>query len=490
VKSKHRMKHKHRKVGPRKHASTSKNSDVSKVRPVPLSKVDVDLIDELSSGAPSAYESCPADEFGCEHFCITLIHGGHRCMCHKGYRLSFDGRTCVGEDQCDARAHKCDQICVFDAGDYRCECRTGYIRSIFNQTCDDIDECAMGIHGCDHACINTLGSYRCLCANGYKLNDDQMTCTDLSEPSSLMKKSKIERVPRFLIPAMIVNGPNDTEAIQGHNVILNCAAHGYPAPRFAWSFGVMKAIKLTGNPRMIVLPGGSLLIQNVQLGDAGVYRCIASNNAGTDSARAVLKVGDIDECKNSTYRCEHMCHNTIGSFYCSCYSGYTLQPDAFTCQDEDECLHQPCSQYCFNTPGSYLCGCKNGYRLHQNRRNCTDVDECEKKTNLCNQACNNTEGSYQCYCFNGYRLKSDNVTCEKIPLLTLAMRNNSPVSAGFGALAAICSILVAIIVSSFATLIRNYKKRRKYALENQRQNDGRPPIKIKSNSKSIFSWMD
>ena len=53
VKSKHRMKHKHRKVGPRKHASTSKNSDVSKVRPVPLSKVDVDLIDELSSGAPS-----------------------------------------------------------------------------------------------------------------------------------------------------------------------------------------------------------------------------------------------------------------------------------------------------------------------------------------------------------------------------------------------------------------------------------------------------
>ena len=58
------------------------------------------------------------------------------------------------------------------------------------------------------------------------------------------------------------------------------------------------------------------------------------------------------------------------------------------------------------------------------------------------------------------------------------MRNSSPVSAGFGALAAICTILVAIIVSSFATLIRNYKKRRKYALENQRQNDGRPPIKV------------
>lgn len=90
---------------------------------------------------------------------------------------------------------------------------------------------------------------------------------------------------------MIVNGPNDTEITQGHNAILSCAAHGYPAPKFAWSFGMNEPIKLNGNPRMIVLPGGSLLIQNVQMSDAGMYRCIASNNAGTDSARAVLKVG-------------------------------------------------------------------------------------------------------------------------------------------------------------------------------------------------------
>ena len=60
TKSKHRTKQKHRKIGPRKHASTSKNSDVSKVRPVPLSKVDINLIDELSSGAPSKLSICLA----------------------------------------------------------------------------------------------------------------------------------------------------------------------------------------------------------------------------------------------------------------------------------------------------------------------------------------------------------------------------------------------------------------------------------------------
>ena len=41
-----------------------KDSDISKIRPVPLSKLDMDLIDALSTGAPSknifhfVYESC------------------------------------------------------------------------------------------------------------------------------------------------------------------------------------------------------------------------------------------------------------------------------------------------------------------------------------------------------------------------------------------------------------------------------------------------
>ncbi len=94
----------------------------------------------------------------------------------------------------------------------------------------------------------------------------------------------------IIVPAMIVNGPNDTEVQQGHNVILGCAAHGHPTPKFAWSFGLQESRPLTGDPRMIVLPGGSLLIQNAKMSDAGVYKCMASNNAGTDTTEAVLRV--------------------------------------------------------------------------------------------------------------------------------------------------------------------------------------------------------
>ena len=106
---------------------------------------------------------------------------------------------------------------------------------------------------------------------------------------------------------MIISGPNDTEVIQGHNVILNCAAHGYPAPKFVWSFGMNEAVPLNGNPRMIVLPGGSLLIQNAKMSDAGVYRCIASNNAGTDTVNAILKVAG----KKKTI------HNVTNNFSCT-----------------------------------------------------------------------------------------------------------------------------------------------------------------------------
>ena len=53
LKAKHKSKKPHKKTGLRKTGVTSKSSDVSKLHPVPLSKIDLDLIDALSSGAPS-----------------------------------------------------------------------------------------------------------------------------------------------------------------------------------------------------------------------------------------------------------------------------------------------------------------------------------------------------------------------------------------------------------------------------------------------------
>ena len=43
---------------------------------------------------------------------------------------------------------------------------------------------------------------------------------------------------------------------------------------------------------------------------------------------------DVDECATNNGGCGHYCTNTIGSFVCSCYTGYTLHGNERSCLGE------------------------------------------------------------------------------------------------------------------------------------------------------------
>ena len=43
-------------------------------------------------------------------------------------------------------------------------------------------------------------------------------------------------------------------------------------------------------------------------------------------------VQDTDECATDNGGCAHTCTNTVGSFECSCNSGYSLAKDGLGCQ--------------------------------------------------------------------------------------------------------------------------------------------------------------
>ena len=139
---------------------------------------------------------------------------------------------------------------------------------------------------------------------------------------------------------------------------------------------------------------------------------------------------DIDECADGTHRCAQTCTNEIGSYSCSCDSGYRLAGDSFRCYgkplinkwpsckfkfiiDIDECADNTngCTQTCVNTRGSYSCSCDPGYRLASDGRSCTDIDECIEGIDSCNQTCLNTVGNYTCSCESGYRLAGDKQMC-------------------------------------------------------------------------------
>ena len=40
---------------------------------------------------------------------------------------------------------------------------------------------------------------------------------------------------------------------------------------------------------------------------------------------------DIDECTEGTDRCEQNCHNNVGSYTCTCNTGYRLNANGYGC---------------------------------------------------------------------------------------------------------------------------------------------------------------
>ena len=144
---------------------------------------------------------------------------------------------------------------------------------------------------------------------------------------------------------------------------------------------------------------------------------------------------DIDECTEGTSGCDQTCRNEIGSYSCSCESGYRLRNNSHGCigiwdiilldigyfyplkfshLDINECAEDThnCSQICMNVVGNYSCSCESGYHLGNNGYTCTDINECADGTDTCAQICTNTIGNYTCSCHSGYRLANDSEMCD------------------------------------------------------------------------------
>ena len=98
---------------------------------------------------------------------------------------------------------------------------------------------------------------------------------------------------------------------------------------------------------------------------------------------------DIDECSTDMNNCSvnSYCRNTIGSYQCSCFSGY-----------RDEGMGYVCSGKSF-----YSCFINVAYIIRFSLPNAiSDIDECSSWPCHTDATCNNTAGSYSCDCNPGY----------------------------------------------------------------------------------------
>lgn len=284
--------------------------------------------------------TCLADEYvtmnGCEKKCSPdeewdsedAVCKRKRKICPSGYKLNRDINQCEDIDECRSNPCSRDQICSNTPGSYECYCKTGY-KPHESGGCSDIDECALPSTKCpeNSNCVNIPGSYECECKGGFRKYPVNGVCIDINECST----------PRHRC----------SSSQKCHNTI--------------------------GSYHCECLPG---------------YKKDASNP---------LNCIDVDECnefisltgasylnlKNLT--CQHQCHNTAGSFECSCPPGYLLDPsNNRTCIDQDECESNPCfdpQDICINTHGSYECfkiECPRGYTQEDNDFRCKrDSFDCD-----------------------------------------------------------------------------------------------------------------
>ena len=76
-------------------------------------------------------------------------------------------------------------------------------------------------------------------------------------------------------------------------------------------------------PVVVVMATGLLLMDT----PAMVYCCILT----VIELTSLLNHADINECAEEIDRCAQNCQNTIGSYTCSCNSGYRLGSNGYSC---------------------------------------------------------------------------------------------------------------------------------------------------------------
>ncbi|XP_012942941.1 hemicentin-1 [Aplysia californica] len=121
--------------------------------------------------------------------------------------------------------------------------------------------------------------------NAMKEDAGEYTCV-ATNPANEQQVAASARVivkvpPRVLVP------PSDWAVRIAEKVVLDCSVGGDPAPEILWTKN-SRPVKL--GDRIRQLSNGSLIIYDLTANDAGNYKCIAINDAGTSEAQSTVTV--------------------------------------------------------------------------------------------------------------------------------------------------------------------------------------------------------
>ncbi|CAI5451947.1 unnamed protein product [Caenorhabditis angaria] len=123
---------------------------------------------------------------------------------------------------------------------------------------------------------NDSGKYRCVVTNNYGFAETECIVT-------------VEDATKFIAP-VVLSPLQDSTAIIGHGLILECKFDGFPIPEFTWTKDGER-VSTTRRIRQSQDNGiCKLSILNCESEDTGVYVCSASNVAGVDSTSSMIMI--------------------------------------------------------------------------------------------------------------------------------------------------------------------------------------------------------
>nr|XP_019943491.1 PREDICTED: immunoglobulin superfamily member 10 [Paralichthys olivaceus] len=142
-------------------------------------------------------------------------------------------------------------------------------------TMDKFEVMSNGTLFIKNASIKDRGQYLCLAENDQGSDKLLVTLFVVAYPS------------RILEPKM-----REMKSHAGNTVEMKCKAEGRPTPMISWILANRTQVRgqKTETERASVSAEGTLVIEHVSVYDRGLYKCIASNPAGADTATVRLQV--------------------------------------------------------------------------------------------------------------------------------------------------------------------------------------------------------
>ncbi|XP_002740280.1 uncharacterized protein LOC100378039 [Saccoglossus kowalevskii] len=125
------------------------------------------------------------------------------------------------------------------------------------------------------------------------INFYPMNILCLSPPHVAGQVIQIVKTSSFACEPFITQPPRDTLIVEFNTVEFTCSVLGDPQPDIHWEtpLGEFSEQLTEGRVHVSSVTGSSMLtLDNIQIGDAGIYACIANNSRGEDTKQAVLTV--------------------------------------------------------------------------------------------------------------------------------------------------------------------------------------------------------